>query len=64
LSSKTSEEHLILLLKELINSENSIKYSFLPRVIFEITLLKLSLLSHFRNIDEAIKEVKEPVNKL
>ena len=61
LSSKTSEEHLILLLKELINSENSIKNSFFPRVIFEITLLKLSLLSHFRNIDEAIKEVKEPV---
>lgn len=59
LSQKTSEEHLLLLLKELINSEFAIKNSFFPRIIFEITLLKLSFLSQFRNIDEVIKEVKE-----
>ncbi|WP_353684762.1 DNA polymerase III subunit gamma/tau [Thermodesulfovibrio sp. 3907-1M] len=59
LSKKTSEEHLVLLLKELINSEFAIKNSFFPRIIFEITLLKLSFLSHFKNIDEAIKEVKK-----
>ncbi|MGC9045896.1 MAG: hypothetical protein ACP5JA_05710, partial [Thermodesulfovibrio sp.] len=59
LSKKTSEEHLVLLLKELINSEFAIKNSFFPRIIFEITLLKLSFLSYFKNIDEAIKEVRK-----
>lgn len=58
LGKETSEEHLLLLLKELINSEYAIKNSFFPRVTFEITLLKLSFLSHFRNIDEVIKEVE------
>ncbi len=62
LSKKTSEEHLILLIKELINSELAIKNSFFPRIIFEITLLKLSLLSHFRNIDETIREVNKRVS--
>lgn len=59
LSKKTSEEHLLLLLKELVNSEFAIKNSFFPRIIFEITLLKLSFLSHFKNIDEAINEIKK-----
>lgn len=59
LSKKTSEEHLVLLLKELINSEFAIKNSFFPRIIFEITLLKLSFLSYFKNIDEVLKEIKK-----
>ncbi|MCX7723984.1 MAG: DNA polymerase III subunit gamma/tau [Thermodesulfovibrio sp.] len=59
LSNKTSEEHLVILLKELINSELAIRNSFFPRIIFEITLLKLSFLSHFKNIDNVIKELKE-----
>ncbi|GAB5046340.1 DNA polymerase III subunit gamma/tau [Thermodesulfovibrio sp. TK110] len=58
LSKKTSEEHFMLLLKELINSEFAVKNSFFPRIIFEITLLKLSLLSYFKNIDEILKEIK------
>jgi DNA polymerase-3 subunit gamma/tau len=62
LSNITSEEHLILLLKELINAESLIKISLFPRIIFEITLLKLSLLSHFKNITEVIDEYKESIN--
>lgn len=58
LNKKLSEEYLVLLLKELINSEYAIKNSFFPRIIFEITILKLSFLSHFKNIEEAIKEIK------
>ncbi|MEN2994637.1 MAG: DNA polymerase III subunit gamma/tau [Thermodesulfovibrio sp.] len=59
LKNKTSEEHLVILLKELINSELAIRNSFFPRIIFEITLLKLSFLSHFKNIDNVIKELRE-----
>ncbi len=58
LSEITSEEHLIVLLKELINAELSIKISLFPRIIFELFLLKLSLLSHFKNIDKTIEELK------
>ncbi|MCS7215195.1 MAG: DNA polymerase III subunit gamma/tau [Thermodesulfovibrio sp.] len=61
LNKKTSEEHLMILLKELINAEFAIRNSFFPRVIFEITLLKLSLLSYFRNIDNVLKEIKEKI---
>uniref|UniRef100_A0A7C4EP59 DNA polymerase III subunit gamma/tau n=1 Tax=Thermodesulfovibrio aggregans TaxID=86166 RepID=A0A7C4EP59_9BACT len=58
LNRKTSEEHLLILLKDLINSEIAIKSSFFPRIAFEITLLKLSMLSNFRNIDDVIKDFK------
>lgn len=57
LKQKTSEEHILLLLKELINGELSIKNSLFPRIIFEIILLKLSMLSNFKNIDLAIKDL-------
>ncbi len=59
LNKKTSEEHLVILLKELINSEFAIRSSFFPRVIFEITLFKLSFLANFRNIDNILREVKK-----
>lgn len=59
LSNITSDEHLIILLRELINAEPSIKYSFFPRVIFEITLLRLSLLSNFSDIDKKIEQLKK-----
>ncbi len=58
LQQKISEEYLILLIKELISAEFAIRNSMFPRIIFEITLLKLSTLSHFRSIDKAIKEIK------
>lgn len=59
LNKKTSEEHLVILLKELINSELAIRNSFFPRIIFEITLLKLSFLANFRNIDNILREIKK-----
>lgn len=62
ISETTTEEHLILLLKELINAESLIKISLFPRIIFEITLLKLSLLSHFKNITNTIEEIKKGMN--
>lgn len=59
LNRKTSEEHLVLLIKDLINSEPAIKSSFFPRIAFEITLLKLSMLSNFKRIDDVIKDFKK-----
>ncbi|WP_297210116.1 MULTISPECIES: DNA polymerase III subunit gamma/tau [Thermodesulfovibrio] len=59
LEKKTSEEHLILILKELINSEYSIKNSLFPRINFELALLRLSMLSSFRNIDSVMQEFKK-----
>lgn len=61
LKDQVSEEYLTLILSELVKSEPMIKSSFYPRVAMEITLIRLSLLSHFRSIDESIKSFKSTV---
>ncbi len=55
LTGGTSEEHLALLLTELIKAEPSVRAALFPRIALEMTLLRLSMLSHFVNVDEAIK---------
>jgi DNA polymerase III subunit gamma/tau len=55
LSQKTSEEHIALLLSELVKSEYSIRTAFFPRVALELLLLRLCMMSHFTSIDEAIR---------
>ncbi len=60
----TSEEHLALLFSELLKAEPSIRNAYYPRIALEIILIKLSLLSHFKSIDDAllsIKNFKNPV---
>lgn len=54
----TSEEHLALLFSELLKAEPSIRNAYFPRAAMEIALIKLSLLSHFKSIDEALQTVK------
>lgn len=54
----TSEEHLSLLFSEFLKAEPSIRNAYFPRAALEITLIKLSLLSHFKSIDEALQRVK------
>lgn len=58
LSQRTSDEHLLVLLRELINAESSIKHSLFPRIIFEVTLLRLSMLSYLADIDRKISSIK------
>jgi len=58
LSSKTSEEHVALLFSELLKAEQTVRNAYFPRVALEIVLIKLSLLSHFKSIDEAIKNIR------
>ncbi|MCX7913762.1 MAG: DNA polymerase III subunit gamma/tau [Thermodesulfovibrionales bacterium] len=58
INERTSEEHLVLLFSELLKAEPYIRNAYFPRVALEITLIKLSLLSHFQLIDNAIESIK------
>jgi DNA polymerase-3 subunit gamma/tau len=50
----TSEEHLTALLELLVRSENEIRLSSVPRVALEMTLMKATFLSRFRDIGEIL----------
>ncbi len=52
-----SGEHLSLILSELIKAEPAIKNAFHPRIAVEMTLIRLSFLSHFRSINGLIKSL-------
>ncbi len=54
----TTEEHVALLLSELIKAEPSIRGAFYPRIALEMILIKLSLLSHFTSVTEALKMLR------
>ncbi|MFC1549345.1 DNA polymerase III subunit gamma/tau [Nitrospirota bacterium] len=48
------EEHLTLVLSEIIKAEADVRTAFSPRVSLEMSLLKVSYLSSFMDINEAI----------
>lgn len=48
------EEHLTLVLSEMIKAEADVRTAFSPRVSLEMSLLKVSYLSSFKDINEAI----------
>ncbi|MBA4349178.1 MAG: hypothetical protein C0415_04215 [Thermodesulfovibrio sp.] len=58
LKDKTTEEHIALLLSEFIKAEPAIRSALYPRIALDMTLIRLSLLSHFKSIDKAIKMLK------
>jgi DNA polymerase-3 subunit gamma/tau len=68
LTSEVTEEHLTLVLSELIKAESDVRYSFSPRVALEMALIKISYLSVFRTVNEAIAAIsgssiaEEPVS--
>ncbi len=55
LKDKVSEEHLAVLLSEMIKAEPLIRSAFYPRVALEMSLIRLSMLSHLRSVNEALK---------
>jgi DNA polymerase-3 subunit gamma/tau len=55
LANKTNEEHLALLLSDLIKSEPAIRSSIFPRIALELSLLRMSMMSHFCAVDDAIR---------
>lgn len=59
INDRTSEEHLIMLFSELIKAEPFIRSAYFPKVALEITLIKLSLLSHFQSIGKTIESIKK-----
>ncbi len=63
LAENTNEEHLALLLSELIKAEPSIRSALFPRISLEMTLLRLSMMSHFVTVDDAIKMLGGAVTK-
>lgn len=57
LRDKTSEEHLAVILSELIKAEPGIRSAFYPRIALEMTLIRLSMLSHLKSVNEALRMV-------
>jgi len=55
LAKLTSEEHIALLLSDLIKAEPAVRSALYPRVVFEMTLLRLSLMQRFTAIDDAFR---------
>lgn len=57
--SKTSEEHLTLLLAELLKAEIDIRNASSPRLAFEMSLLKVSFLTGLKPVKEIIEHIEE-----
>ncbi|MFZ3136746.1 MAG: DNA polymerase III subunit gamma/tau [Thermodesulfovibrionales bacterium] len=57
--SKTSEDHLILLLAELLKAEIDIRNASSPRLALEMSLLKVSFLTGLKPVKEIIEHIEE-----
>ncbi|MDI6728030.1 MAG: DNA polymerase III subunit gamma/tau [Thermodesulfovibrionales bacterium] len=62
LKDKTSEEHLAVILSELIKAEPGIRSAFYPRIALEMTLIRLSMLSHLKSVNEVLRIISGEVN--
>lgn len=60
---RVSEEHLTIVLSELIKAEPGIKSAFHPRVALEMTLIRLSMLDHLKSVNEALRIVSGQGNQ-
>ncbi len=56
---KTSEDHLTLLLSELMKAEIDVRNASSPRLAFEMSLLKLSFLNDMRPLKEVMENIEE-----
>ncbi len=54
----TSEDHLTLLLSEMIRAESEVRASFSPRVALEMSLIRASFLSALKPVKEAIENIE------
>ncbi len=59
----TSEEHIALLLSDLVKAEPAVRSALHPRVVFELALIRLSLMSRFTAIDKAFQMLGSPAEK-
>lgn len=63
LAGQVSDGHLTLILSELIKTDGDVRSSFSPRVSFEMSLIRISYLSTFRTVNEAIAAISGPGEK-
>ncbi len=54
----TSEEHLTLLLSEMIRTEGEVRTAFSPRVALEVALIRASFLNVLRPVQEALENLE------
>ena len=54
---KTSEDHLTLMISELLKAEVDVRNASLPRLVFEMYLLKISFLSDMQPIQEIMEKL-------
>lgn len=58
----TSEDHLTLLLSEMIRAEADVRFAFSPRVALEMALIRASFLNVLKPIQEAIENIESFVS--
>jgi DNA polymerase III subunit gamma/tau len=61
LLSKTSEDHLALILSELLRAETDIRNSSAPRLAFEMSLIKTSFLHDIKPLKEVMENIEEHI---
>ena len=61
LLSKTSEDHLALILSELLRAETDIRNSSAPRLAFEMLLIKTSFLHDIKPLKEIMENIEEHI---
>jgi DNA polymerase III subunit gamma/tau len=59
--SNTSEDHLALILSELLRAETDIRNSSAPRLAFEMSLIKTSFLHDIKPLKEIMENIEEHV---
>lgn len=59
LAGRASDEHILLVLAEMIKAEAEVKSSFAPRVALEMALIRASYLSAFKPVTEALKALRK-----
>ncbi len=57
LASGVTAEHLSLIIPELIKAESEVRSSFYPRIALEMALIRLSYLSMYRPVSEALAAI-------
>lgn len=55
ISGGVAEEHIALILSELIKAEPAVRSAFYPRIALEIALIRLGMFNRFKTINEAVQ---------
>ncbi|HWR58609.1 MAG TPA: DNA polymerase III subunit gamma/tau [Thermodesulfovibrionales bacterium] len=54
----TTEDHLTLLLSEMINAESDVRVAFSPRIALEMSLIRASFLNMMKPVKEALEHIQ------